>query len=136
MRGNQPLILGPETFINQSGHTYDVKTGKLINGAALFRRGGCNYAVGNVNLLFLRSNCAAYVDVKSGKQFNIRSLRSGCSNSLVAADGLLNVPCFSMGCVCNYPIQTSFAMRHMPETEAWLGNTPIRFERPVSTPDE
>lgn len=136
MRGNQPLILGPETFINQTGHTYDVKTGKLISGAALFRRGGCNYAVGNVNLLFLRSNCAAYVDVKSGKQFNIRSLRSGCSNSLVAADGLLNVPCFSMGCVCNYPIQTSFAMRHMPETEAWLGNSPIKFERPVSTPDE
>jgi outer membrane protein assembly factor BamB len=136
MRGNQPLILGPETFINQAGHTYDVQTGKLISGAALFRRGGCNYAVGNVNLLFLRSNCAAYVDVKSGKQFNIRSLRSGCSNSLVAADGLLNVPCFSMGCVCNYPIQTSFAMRHMPETEAWLGNNPIKFERPVSTPDE
>jgi hypothetical protein len=136
MRGNQPLILGPETFINQAGHTYDVKTGKLISGAALFRRGGCNYAVGNVNLLFLRSNCAAYVDVKTGKQFNIRSLRSGCSNSLVAADGLLNVPCFSMGCVCNYPIQTSFAMRHMPETEAWLGNNPIKFERPVSTPDE
>jgi outer membrane protein assembly factor BamB len=136
MRGNQPLILGPETFINQAGHTYDVKTGKLISGAALFRRGGCNYAVGNVNLLFLRSNCAAYVDVKSGKQFNIRSLRSGCSNSLVAADGLLNVPCFSMGCVCNYPIQTSFAMRHMPETEAWLGSNPIKFERPVSTPDE
>lgn len=133
MRGNQPLILGPETFINQTGHTYDVKTGKLISGAALFRRGGCNYAVGNVNLLFLRSNCAAYVDVKTGKQFNIRSLRSGCSNSLVAADGLLNVPCFSMGCICNYPIQTSFAMRHMPETEAWLGNNPIRFERPVST---
>ncbi|MFT5322327.1 MAG: outer membrane protein assembly factor BamB [Planctomycetaceae bacterium] len=136
MRGNQPLILGPETFINQAGHTYDVKTGKLISGAALFRRGGCNYAVGNVNLLFLRSNCAAYVDVKTGKQFNIRSLRSGCSNSLVAADGLLNVPCFSMGCVCNYPIQTSFAMRHMPETEAWLGSNPIKFERPVSTPDE
>lgn len=136
MRGNQPLILGPETFINQTGHTYDVKTGKLISGAALFRRGGCNYAVGNVNLLFLRSNCAAYVDVKTGKQFNIRSLRSGCSNSLVAADGLLNVPCFSMGCVCNYPIQTSFAMRHMPETEAWLGSNPIKFERPISTPDE
>lgn len=136
MRGNQPLILGPETFINQTGHTYDVKTGKLVSGAALFRRGGCNYAVGNVNLLFLRSNCAAYVDVKTGKQFNIRSLRSGCSNSLVAADGLLNVPCFSMGCVCNYPIQTSFAMRHMPETEAWLGSNPIKFERPISTPSE
>ena len=136
MRGDQPLILGPKTFINQAGRTYDVKTGKLINGTAMFRRGGCNYAVGSENLLFLRSNCAAYVDVRTGRQFNIRNLRSGCSNSLVAADGLLNVPCFSMGCVCNYPIQTSFAMRHMPETEAWLGNHPIRFKRPVVSPVE
>jgi outer membrane protein assembly factor BamB len=134
-RGNQPLILGPDTFISQTGHTYDTKTGKLLNGSALFRRGGCNYAVGNINLLFLRSNCAAYVDVKSGKQFNLRSLRSGCSNSLVAADGLLNVPCFSVGCVCNYPIQTSFAMRHMPETADWHGHTPIKLELPV-TPDK
>jgi outer membrane protein assembly factor BamB len=134
-RGNQPLILGPDTFINQAGHAYETKTGKLLNGSALFRRGGCNYAVGNMNLLFLRSNCAAYVDVKSGKQFNLRSLRSGCSNSLVAADGLLNVPCFSVGCVCNYPIQTSFAMRHMPETAAWHGHTPIKLELPV-TPDK
>jgi len=133
MRGNQPLILGPDTFINQAGHTYDTKTGKLVNGSALFRRGGCNYAVGNMNLLFLRSNCAAYVDVKSGKQFNLRSLRSGCSNSLVAADGLLNVPCFSAGCVCNYPIQTSFAMRHMPETADWHGNQPIKLELPATT---
>lgn len=130
MRGNQPLILGPDTFINQAGHTYETISGKLVSGAALFRRGGCNYAVGNKNLLFLRSNCAAYVDVKSGKQFNLRSLRSGCSNSLVAADGLLNVPCFSVGCVCNYPIQTSFAMRHMPESAAWHGDDPVRFERP------
>ena len=129
-RGNQPLILGPETFISQSGHTYETKSGRLLNGTALFRRGGCNYAVGNANLLFLRSNCAAYVDVKSGQQFNLRNLRSGCSNSLVAADGLLNVPCFSVGCVCNYPIQTSFAMRHMPESADWHGKTPIKLQRP------
>ena len=37
-------------------------------------------------------------------------MRSGCSNSLIAADGLLNVPNFAVGCVCNYPLQTSFAL--------------------------
>jgi outer membrane protein assembly factor BamB len=124
MRGHQPLILGPKEFINQAGHTYDVGTGKLINGAALFHRGGCNYAVGGKNLLFLRANCATYVDIKSREKYAIRNLRSGCSNSLIAADGLLNAPCFSVGCVCNYPIQTSFAMFHMPQSAAWHGANP------------
>lgn len=124
IRGQQPLILGPETFINQTGHTYKVASGDLVSGAALFRRGGCNYAVGGKNLLFLRSNCATYVDIGTRKEYAIRNLRSGCSNSLVAADGLLNAPCFSVGCVCNYPIQTSFAMFHMPESAAWHGDAP------------
>ena len=123
VRGQQPLILGPETFINQTGHTYSVGTGDLVSGSALFRRGGCNYAVGGKNLLFLRSNCATYVDIESRQEYAIRNLRSGCSNSLVAADGLLNAPCFSVGCVCNYPIQTSFAMFHMPQSAAWHGDS-------------
>lgn len=126
VRGQQPLILGPETFINQTGHTYKVGTGDLVSGSALFRRGGCNYAVGGKNLLFLRSNCATYVDVNTKQEYAIRNLRSGCSNSLVAADGLLNAPCFSVGCVCNYPIQTSFAMFHMPQSAAWHGVSPLK----------
>lgn len=122
VRGQQPLILGPKTFINQTGHTYKVPSGNLVSGSALFRRGGCNYAVGGKNLLFLRSNCATYVDIETKQEYAIRNLRSGCSNSLVAADGLLNAPCFSVGCVCNYPIQTSFAMFHMPQAAAWHGD--------------
>jgi outer membrane protein assembly factor BamB len=126
VRGQQPLILGPETFINQTGHTWKVSTGEVVSGSALFRRGGCNYAVGGKNLLFLRSNCATYVDVNTKQEYAIRNLRSGCSNSLVAADGLLNAPCFSVGCVCNYPIQTSFAMFHMPQSASWHGVSPLK----------
>ena len=131
MRGQQPLILGPDNFINQTGHTYEVRSGNLVSGEALFRRSGCNYAVGGKNLLFLRSNCATYVDIESRQEYAIRNLRSGCSNSLVAADGLLNAPCFSVGCVCNYPIQTSFAMFHMPESAAWHGESPLKQEIPL-----
>ena len=40
-------------------------------------------------------------------------------NAFVAADGVLSVPNFAVGCVCNYPIQTSFAMVTMPEAAAW-----------------
>ena len=130
LTGNQPLILTEKTFINQSGKTFDIKTGTLIDSKQLFKRGGCNYAVGNKNLIFLRDNCAAYVDINDQKQYDIRNLRTGCSNSLVAADGLLNVPCFSAGCVCNYPIQTSFSMLHMAEVKKWAGTPKTQSEKP------
>jgi hypothetical protein len=119
IRGGQPIMVGDDQFINQAGHTYSLRTGELISGQALFVRGGCNYAVASEHLLFVRDRCASYVDLKTREKHFLRNLRSGCSNSLVAADGLLNAPCFSVKCVCNYPIQTSFAMFHMPESADW-----------------
>lgn len=123
--GIQPLILSDYDFINQSGHKYEVETGKLLSKKPLFTRGACNYTVGSDSLLFLRYKSAAYVDLDKAQKFSLRNLRSGCSNSLVAAGGLLNVPCFSTGCVCNYPLQTSFSMYHMPETGEWAGDEPL-----------
>ncbi|WP_145454435.1 PQQ-like beta-propeller repeat protein [Gimesia panareensis] len=123
--GLQPLMLYDDSFINQAGIKYDLLTGKQLSTAPLFKRSGCNYTVGNQNLLFLRNNCASYVDMDQKKEFSLRNLRSGCSNSLVAADGLLSVPCFSTGCICNYPLQTSFAMVHQPEVSQWTTDDPI-----------
>ena len=126
--GSQPIILREETFVNQAGHEYSLDTGELASQARLFRRsGGCNYAVGSKHLLYIRNRSATYFDVSNQKEYSLRNLRSGCSNSFVAADGLLNMPCFSSGCVCNYPIQTSFAMRHMPEAAEWTGKTPFQL---------
>ncbi len=125
--GLQPIIVREESFINQAGNRYSITTGDTINEKAMFQRGGCNYAVGNKHLLFLRNQCASYIDVNSQKEYSLRNLRSGCSNSLVAADGLLNIPCFSAGCVCNYPLQTSFAMHHMPESAKWSGEKPFQL---------
>jgi outer membrane protein assembly factor BamB len=122
--GGQPLIVMADRFINQAGHTYAIKTGEPISGESLFYRGGCNYAVANEHLLFVRDRCVSYVELDTQKKHYLRNVRSGCSNSLVAADGLLNAPCFSVKCVCNYPIQTSFAMVHMPEVDAWAGTEP------------
>ncbi len=123
--GLQPLLLYDDSFINQAGVKYDLFTGKQISKKPLFKRSGCNYTVGNQNLLFLRNNCASYVDMEQKKEFSLRNLRSGCSNSLVAANGLLSIPCFSTGCICNYPLQTSFGMVHMPEVSQWTTDDPI-----------
>jgi len=127
--GGQPIIVMGDQFINQAGHIYAIATGEIVSGKSLFVRGGCNYAVANQHLLFVRDRCASYVDIDSRGKHYLRNLRSGCSNSLVAADGLLNAPCFSVKCVCNYPIQTSFAMMHMPGIEGWAGQEPQDMSR-------
>ena len=123
--GRQPLILAADSLINQAGQRYDLLSGKPLTQAPLFQRGGCNYAVGGKNLLFVRAKCAAYIDLESQKEYSLRNVRSGCSNSLVAAGGLLNAPCYSTGCVCNYPLQTSFSMFSMLESAAWSRATPL-----------
>jgi len=126
--GSQPIILREDTFVNQAGHEYSLATGELASQAPLFRRsGGCNYAVGSKHLMYIRNRSATYFDVSDRKEYSLRNLRSGCSNSFVAADGLLNMPCFSSGCICNYPVQTSFAMRHMPEAAEWAGEKPFQL---------
>ena len=128
IRGGQPVIVRDDTFINQGGHVFDIRSGQLRSKDKLFVRGGCNYAVAGEHLILLRDYCVSYVDLATEQHHSLRNIRSGCSNSLVAADGVLSVPCFSVRCVCNYPIQTSFAMTHMPETAAWPGTKPAKLK--------
>jgi outer membrane protein assembly factor BamB len=125
--GGQPIVIHGTTFLNQSGHTFEARTGERQSEGAAFVRGGCNYAVANDFLIFVRDRSVCYVDRQTGEKHYLRNIRSGCSNSLVAADGLLNAPCFSVRCVCNYPIQTSFAMVHMPEAAEWDSASPLRL---------
>jgi hypothetical protein len=73
----------------------------------------------------VRDQSASYVDVATGEKQRLYAARSGCSNSLIAADGVLSVPNFSVGCICNYPVQTAFALVSMPEAAAWHHDTPI-----------
>ena len=122
--GGQPWILRGETFVHQSGHVFDVRTGKQVSTRSILTRAGCNYAVANEHLVFLRDHSVCCIDVEHQTKRYLYAIRSGCSNSLVAADGLLNVPNFAVGCVCNYPIQTAFAMVHMPEAADWADETP------------
>ncbi|MEW6354953.1 MAG: PQQ-binding-like beta-propeller repeat protein [Planctomycetota bacterium] len=127
--GGPPMIVQGATFLTQGAAIYDAMTGKHVRSVPFVPRGGCNYCVANVHLILLRARTAAYFDIASGDKYYLRNIRSGCSNSLVAADGLLNVPNFAVGCVCNYPIQTAFAMMHMPEVGPWAGEAPIALPK-------
>jgi outer membrane protein assembly factor BamB len=112
--GQPPMIVCGERFLTQQGEPFDTRTGKSLGHYPWFSKGGCNYAVANEYLILFRDASASYVDQATRKKQDVFAARSGCDNSLIAADGLLNVPCFSVGCVCNYPIQTCFALVHMP----------------------
>ncbi|OGV70791.1 MAG: hypothetical protein A3K19_19130 [Lentisphaerae bacterium RIFOXYB12_FULL_65_16] len=114
--GGQPLIIEGKTFVNQGAETFDIQTGKSLGGnSKLSQRHGCNYMVGAAHLLLVRDASASYADPATDTRYWLRNLRSGCSSSLIAADGVLALPFFSSACVCNYPIQTSLAMVYMPE---------------------
>lgn len=127
--GGQPLILRGDAFVNQAGIAFDTRTGQPLDKTPLFRRNhGCNYAVGSQHLYLLRDITACYVDAATRTRHYLRNIRSGCSNSLIAADGILSVPNYTVGCVCNYPIRCSFAMVHQPEVAAWAGATPAQLE--------
>ncbi|NOY82670.1 MAG: PQQ-binding-like beta-propeller repeat protein [Kiritimatiellaeota bacterium] len=134
----QPVIIRAKTCITQAGLVLDIRTGRQQMQRSLpMRKHGCNYAVVGTRLEFVRDAFVSYTDI--GKptldRYWLRNIRSGCDASLVAADGLLNVPNLAVGCVCNYPIQTSFAMVYMPETAKWARPEPLaKAPKAVSGP--
>lgn len=89
-----------------------------------WRRGyGCNHALGGENLVTFRSGAAGFYDLENmGGTGNFGGFKSGCTNTLIAADGVMNAPDYTRTCICAYSNQTSLALSHMPENEFWTFN--------------
>ncbi|KPL25709.1 MAG: hypothetical protein AMJ72_13480 [Acidithiobacillales bacterium SM1_46] len=86
----------------------------------LIRNKGCGTALACQNLLTFRSGAAAYYDLtNNGGVGNLGGFRSSCTSNLVAANGVLNAPEYTLSCTCSYQNQTSLAMVHMPGVEMW-----------------
>jgi hypothetical protein len=82
---------------------------------------GCDGGVDYGYVFTMRSGTAAFYDkrLESGT-IHISGPRSGCTNSVIPACGLLNVPYFYEGCTCSYPLPVGLAMTRMPESyEQW-----------------
>jgi hypothetical protein len=82
---------------------------------------GCDGGFDYGNIFTFRSGTAAFYDkkVESGT-IHISGPRSGCTNSIVPAGGILNVPYFFEGCTCSYPLPMGLALYSMPEDfEQW-----------------
>lgn len=91
---------------------------------------GCDGGFDYGNIYTMRSGTAAFYDkrVDSGT-INISGPRSGCTSSIIPANGVLNLPYFYKGCTCSYPLPTGLAMISLPETqEQWTtwGATPAK----------
>ncbi len=139
---SQPVVLMGDRLLDQGARIIALATGETIK-SNVFRRGGCNYAVANKHLAFVRDQTVCAVDLDSGERQRLRNLRSGCSASIVPAAGVLNIPNFSRRCVCNYPVQTSSAWIHDPAAATWgetavVNVTPVRLDTgiPRVSPEE
>lgn len=82
---------------------------------------GCDGGVDYGNFFTMRSGTPAFYDKRSESGVcNISGPRSGCTNSIIPACGVLNVPYFYEGCTCSYPLPAGLAMVNMPQDhEQW-----------------
>lgn len=134
-------ILHNEMLITE-GAIYDLHTGDALSTRSPVdgekvpwhweRNYGCNYPIASEHLISFRSAAAGYYDLtdRSGTG-NFGGFKSGCTSTLIAADGVLNAPDYTRTCSCSYQNQTSLAMVHMPENEAWTFTTLKMEEKPV-----
>jgi len=84
------------------------------------RNYGCNTPMASRNLLTFRSGAAGYFDLlNDGGTGNFGGFKSGCTNNLVVAGGVLAAPDYTRTCTCSYQNQTSLALVPMPEVEQW-----------------
>ena len=57
--------------------------------------------------------------LNDGGTGNFGGFRSSCTNNLIVAGGLLNVPDYTRNCTCSYQNQCSLALVPMADVEVW-----------------
>src|SRR5690606_28353533 len=69
--------------------------------------GGLDYGL----LYSMRSGTPSFYDKQNDSgTINISGPRSGCTNSIIPANGILNLPYFYEGCTCAYPLPVALAL--------------------------
>jgi outer membrane protein assembly factor BamB len=81
---------------------------------------GCNTPLASEHLLTFRSGAAGFYDLcHEGGTGNFGGFRSGCTNNLIVAGGVLCAPDYTRTCTCSYQNQTSVALVPMADAEMW-----------------
>jgi hypothetical protein len=113
----------PDVLISHGGEVVDLLTGaprpkRMWQGMNAELR-GCGRALGGSHFVTVRDGHASYFDLATGSHVYFRGIRSGCTNSLIPADGILNAPNFARHCTCNWPLSVSLALVTLPEAATW-----------------
>lgn len=132
-----PMIRG--TAILMADRACDVRTGEPLERVHpitlektpwTWGRGyGCNTPMASEHLMTFRSGAAGFFDLaRDGGTGNLGGFRSGCTNNLLVAGGVLVAPDYTRTCTCSYQNQVSLALVPMPENEMWtfFGSTELR----------
>jgi len=132
-----PIVLGD--WLITHPYAYDLRTAEqrmskdILTGEEVPWRYGRAYGCGPVNgsqhLLFFRSGADGFFDMEVGGTTNFGGVRSNCSRSLIAADGLVIHPEGYSGCCCSYNYQTCLAL--VPDSSQ--SDTWYVFPRAVTT---
>jgi len=129
-----PCMLHKDKIIAQTT-AFDILTGQKATirntfnrdkkiGRSFKRNYGCNTIIASEHLLTFRSAAAGYFDLDTCAGVgNLGGFKSGCTSNLIAADGVLNAPDYTRTCTCSYQNQSSLAMIHDPDAEAWTFST-------------
>jgi len=81
---------------------------------------GCNTPLASQHLLTFRSGAAGFFDLANdGGTGNIGGFRSGCTNNLIVAGGLLTAADYTRTCTCSYQNQTSLALVPLADADMW-----------------
>jgi outer membrane protein assembly factor BamB len=134
-----PAMIHGDTILFGEQKACDLMTGAPrgrldpITGQAVewtwARNYGCNTPAASEHLLTFRSGAAGYFDLAGdGGTGNLGGFKSGCTNNLIVAGGLLNAPDYTRTCICSYQNQASLALVPMPEAEMWtfFGSSEIK----------
>ncbi len=113
--GGGPWMLNGDMLIAQGRAAFDLRTGTRTKKFGSVGGKSCDYDIGGTHVITGREGSGAYVDVDTNTPYRLGGMRSGCMNTLIPADGVLNYPFFARNCGCALNIRASIALIHMPE---------------------
>jgi len=81
----------------------DLLTGETTGEQTAWVRRGCTGLRSSANMVTTRFRAnIACIDLESREISSMWNVRPGCYNNLFPANGVLNAPCLTGGCACNY----------------------------------
>ena len=110
--GRTRPLLYPEHILFGNGKQFDWTNGRLQRSTSSIpqKPRGCSQILGSTYYLTGRDGHAITVNRETGSLQSVTGVRTGCTNSLIPACGIITAPYFAQGCSCNYALPTSFGL--------------------------